>query len=186
MKAALTRRITNEMIRDFNLLAEARRCSSIGKPKLNQVILASVVAAVQALDFHPGEPNSEKGPASDVKAVIGITKALITLCNMVSDSILQISLNMSAKDSSLELYELPLKIYIELKKIYHETFVCEPALEILPVPMIRYIFFQITNEKQVISFNEYGKRGNALSHETFKTWWIFSMIVKSTLRFFQK
>lgn len=75
-------------------------------------------------------------------------------------------------------YQLPLQIFSELTRIFHELFLSDPFVLQLPIKLIELLINKTMNEFQTASFNEIVNLDHGLSREIFKTWWVYSTAVQ--------
>lgn len=83
-------------------------------------------------------------------------------------------------------YELPLKIFSELSRVFHEVFMADGFVLQLPIKLIELMVNSAINEFQTASFHNLGNLEPELSKEIFKTWWVYSTAVQEHLSIFSE
>lgn len=83
-------------------------------------------------------------------------------------------------------YELPLKIFSELSRVFHEVFMADGFVLQLPIKLIELMINSAINEFQTACFHNLGKLEPELSKEIFKTWWVYTTAVQEHLSIFSE
>lgn len=176
IKTSLAKDVISEVVHDVNQLVDPLQRTPIKYTKIGEIAMTAVFSASKAFGMETSFKELQRDNEDYNSFLMSISEAFIKLATGIVKLVAQIPSSMSADELKLENFDLPVKIFNILSRIFHEDFLLDPSISRLPIPMIRSIMLQMMYEVQMVSFHDFGKRNNALSQETFKLWWLFSII----------
>lgn len=175
VKTTLVAAIMEEMIHDMTLEVELLENHTYTATKKEESIYRRVAMAVKAMNCDFTDENSIR-LANINEIILEIAKAFGKGCVIATEDIGKIPGNMTEKDLLHEFYDLPFQIFKVLARVFHDVCLSNHLVLQLPISAINQIVLHINNDLQSISFNDFSKRDNDVSKDTFKAWWVYSAI----------
>lgn len=177
MKTALIKNTLNEIIHDSVQLADIQLDSSSKVTKMSEVITHAVFMALKAFNFNIMEQGLKIPLPDCIGIIVQISKSFEEICKNETDFLRQIVNSIEEeKPKRGEDFDLVFQMFVRLAVFFHSAFLSNPIISELPTVVMGYIVVQIMNEMQIVSFHDFGKREKKISQETFKTWWVYSMV----------
>lgn len=176
MKTALIKNTLTEIIHDSVQLADLQLDSSRKVTKMGEIITHAVFVALTAFDFKIIEQGLEKPLRDYFGIIVQISKCFEEICGNETDYLRQIVNSVEEKPKQGKDFDLVFQMFLRLAGFLHSTFLSNPIISQLPTVVMGHIIFKIMNQMQMVSFHDFGKREKKISQETFKTWWVYSMV----------
>ncbi|GEQ71363.1 hypothetical protein JCM33374_g5046 [Metschnikowia sp. JCM 33374] len=129
-----------------------------------------------AYEFDINEGTTRESKLENNIAINYVTQALSEAAMLTAEMIQRIS--MSAKNDGLKdvAPDVPYQIFVLAVGILHEFTLTNAVIARLPSLMLNCMIAQSVGELQHIIFSAFRNRESELAKETFKTWWVFSMM----------
>lgn len=175
VKTTLVSAIMEEIVHDMTLEVEFLENHTYRATQKEESIYRRVAMAVKAMNCDYTDENLTR--LTDINEIIlEIAKTFGKGCVLATEYIAKIPENMTEMDLLHEFYDLPFQIFKILARVFHDVCLSNHLVLQLPIAAINQIVLHINNDLQSISFNDFSKRDNDVSKDTFKAWWVYSAI----------
>lgn len=180
VNSALVRNIVSGISHNFNRLA----CSEIQvngfRKRVYEVIVRAVTMATVAFDLHANDAQSGTLPTDIENIIISITNRIMDDTHLFNERIQRIPDTLDNNDHDGGKYGLPYHFFKLLAELLHSSFFEDPAVRKLPMRVIWYIVFCVTNE---VSFGKTFDecQDQQSTNETFECWWLLSTCIQEYL-----
>lgn len=152
------------------------------KQGMLKIIHRSVISACNGLNWEFLEESSRNNLAYQARFIKNITSRYMNFCLNLLKGITNIPSYMTDEDLDQPTYELAYYICTQLSRVFHDIFMADDFVLLLPIKLIELMVNNITNEFQNVNFHRFGNLDHELANQTFKTWWVYSTAVQEYIR----
>lgn len=178
---SLVKRIVRVIGRGSNMEGDPQLMLDL-KQGMLKIIYRSVISACNALNWEFLEESSRTNLTYQARFIKNITSRYMNFCLNLLEAFISIPSYMSDEDLDQPTYELAYHLCSQLSEVFHDIFMADDFVLLLPIKLIELMVNNITNEFQNVNFHRFGNLDHELANQTFKMWWVYSTAVQEYTR----